>query len=190
MSKEKIEAEETTVDEVLAWLNKQVTIWTEKEYAYSDWHWKKRAADAGEKANMYGLVYRKLSDAWKNCTTYRRNMFELRKAVNAVIPLIANGDIGVCGDPSNIPACDFEQFRKDMDAAWAALTNLEKAAQAKPRNCDAYPPEKLQKQFLAERWLLDSEDGADPIGNWTKEMLIAYSEWLLEPCKSEEKANG
>jgi len=190
MSKEKIETKETTVDDILEWLNRQITAWTEKEFAFANWNWKNKAAAAGERANMYGLVYRKLSEAWKNCTTYRRDMFELRKAVNAVIPLIANGDIGVCGDPSNIPACDFEQFRKDMDAAWGALTNLERAAQANPRNCDAYPPEKLQKQFLKEQWLIDSEEGADPIGNWTKEMLIAYSKWLLEPCKSEENTNG
>lgn len=190
MGKEKIETGETTVDEVLEWLSRQIVAWTEKEFSFSNWNWKNKATAAGERANVYGLVYRKLSEAWKNCTTYRRDMFELRKAVDAIIPMIARGDIGPCGDPVGLPDSEFAKFKAKMDTIWTALTNLETAAKKRPRNCDAYPPEKLQKQFLMERWLIDSDDKSDPIGNWTKEMLIAYSEWLLEPCKSEENTNG
>ena len=56
-----------TIPELLKWLDKQVELWTEREYTYSDWHWTRKARRAGAPANMYGEIHKKLSDAWENC---------------------------------------------------------------------------------------------------------------------------
>ena len=176
-----------TIPELLKWLDKQVELWTEREYTYSDWHWTRKARRAGATANMYGEIHKKLSDAWENCNAGCGNAFEIRRAAKSVVSHVDNGDIGTCDYPNNMPAGDFDKFQKDLDDAWRALTDLGKAVQATPRNCDAYPPEELQKRFLREKWLVDSEGKDDPVESWTKEMLVSYAKWILEPCREEKK---